>query len=245
MFKVVSERNGVKFYVEEGLEDLFKGFHPGEAPALITLRLNILDRILFKLLKIPVYYYCGGIIIGFTTTAGDSIPLDVSGVEVRVFEPGWKVKLELYNRRLPRILALPLSEIDRFLKFITVNGIGVLVNLLAAELAHRSIRGDPFIVNPAASTIGFESSVMWNYALNEAWTFRGAGLKSSLLDRFSRLARYHAASVASWIMQALLSTLLPVYLKTPFWLGQLAGIIAGFTISFILGYVYTWSRDRI
>jgi len=102
-----------------------------------------------------------------------------------------------------------------------------------------------YIANPVASTAGFETSVLWNFTLHEKITFRGTSLNRSLKSVLIRLVKYHFVSIGSWVTQVTLATMLPILLHTPFWLAQLTGILLGFIVNFIFGYIYTWSKNRI
>ncbi|ADV64974.1 GtrA family protein [Desulfurococcus mucosus DSM 2162] len=240
----VLEKNGLKLYVLKGLEDLANTLEPGEANVVLLLDTGVIDRIAFKLLGIPAYFCMGKAVIGFTTSREDDAPpCESEGHRNLFMERDGGVKLKLYSQRLPRILALPLSEVNRVARFIAVGASGVAVNLAVAELSHRLLQGNPLIANPIASTAGFEASVLWNFTLHEEWTFKDAGLSSK--GRLVRLIKYHLASIASWMSQVFFATVMPIYLGTPFWLGQAVGVLVGFTVNFILGYIYTWSWSRL
>jgi putative flippase GtrA len=153
---------------------------------------------------------------------------------------------KLYSTKLPKVVALLMSEPMRVATFLAVGGSGVLVNLLIAESSHRalvSVLGP--VANTVASALGFEASVVSNFTLNELLTFRNTGLSKSLRDVFTRLAKYHGASLASLASQVSMANIIPFIFKTPFWVGQLVGILLGFLVNLILGYIYTWSMHRL
>jgi putative flippase GtrA len=153
---------------------------------------------------------------------------------------------KLYSTKLPKVVALLISEPVRVATFLAVSGSGVLVNLFIAESSHRALVGalEP-IANTIASALGFEASVISNFTLNELLTFRDTGLSRSLRDVFTRLVKYHGASLASLASQISMANVIPFIFKTPFWIGQLVGILLGFLINLILGYIYTWSMHRL
>jgi dolichol-phosphate mannosyltransferase len=153
---------------------------------------------------------------------------------------------KLYSTKLPKAVALLMSEPARVATFLAVGGSGVLVNLLIAESSYRALVSalGP-VANTAASALGFEASVVSNFTLNELLTFRNTGLSKSLRDVLTRLAKYHGASLASLASQVSMANIIPFIFKTPFWVGQLVGILLGFLVNLILGYIYTWSMHRL
>jgi len=245
IFKETELENGTRLYVVRGFEDLAKGLKPGENTAIL-MKTGFIDRLVIKLFRIPVPLCNDGVLLGFTTSVHDQFNDPCSNRYRAVYvEPGDDARLRLYRVKLPRIIALPLAELTRVLRFIIVGASGVLVNLAVAQYSYILLSRLIQLANPVASTLGFESSVLWNFMLHESWTFRGVALDKSLSGRLGRLVKYHFASIASWVSQVACATMIPLYTGAPFWLGQLIGIIIGFIVNFILGYMYTWSRSRI
>jgi putative flippase GtrA len=154
--------------------------------------------------------------------------------------------LQLYSTKLPKILALPLAEPIRVMVFMAVGISGIFVNMFFALAAFQMLHVHGFIAAPVASTVGFETSILWNFTLHEKVTFRKTALDMRLKSVIIRLVKYHAASLGSWVAQVTMSTIITLLLGKPFfWIGQLVGIVLGFIVNFILGYVYTWSMHRI
>lgn len=149
--------------------------------------------------------------------------------------------------RLPKILALILSEPERVLVYTIIGASGIFVNLLVANTVFnffgKMLKG--FSINIVSSLSGFEASVLWNFILHEKITFRDVSLEKSYRGVSKRLVKYHFASIASMMAQISLATLLPAILGAPFLLGQLTGIFVGYVINLILGYFHTWSKQRI
>jgi len=245
VFKEVELENGTRLYMVRGFEDLAKGLKPGENTAIL-MKTGFIDRLIIKLSRIPVPLCNDSVLLGFTTSAYDqSNEPCSSGYRAVYMEPSDDARLRLYRVKLPRIIALPLAELTRVLRFIIVGASGALVNLAVAQYSYILLNRFIQLANLIASTLGFESSVLWNFMLHESWTFRGVALDRSLSGRLDRLVKYHFASIASWVSQVACATMIPLYTGLPFWLGQLVGIIIGFTANFILGYMYTWSRSRV
>ncbi|WP_237697080.1 GtrA family protein [Desulfurococcus amylolyticus] len=248
VYKELYDSNGFKYYVLKGFEDLVELLRGKGVGVVVYLRVGLLDKLVFKLLGIPVYICGDRVILGFSVGSKDpGVPIcGANEYGAKAIELGVDAKLRLYSLKLPRMLALPLSEINRVAKFIVVGASGVVINVSTAIFSRRLLIGlDQFIANPLASSIGFESSIIWNFVLHEEWTFKEAGLNKGVGERLKRLVKYHLASAASWASQAACATLLPAYLATPFWAGQVIGVLIGFALNFLLGYIYTWSWSRL
>lgn len=191
---------------------------------------------LLKLLGISAYRYTrDSVVWGFVDGGGDVVSVEVSGEE-------W---VQVLSTKLPRVLAIVLAEPLRVLVFVAVGASGILVNLAVATAVYNSIKHYGLVANPLASAIGFEASVLWNFTLHEKVTFKDRSLDRSARGVISRLLKYHIASIASLATQVLFATLIPVALGVEFWIGQLAGILVGFAVNYLLGYVYTWSTQLI
>jgi dolichol-phosphate mannosyltransferase len=122
-----------------------------------------------------------------------------------------------------------------FIKFGIVGATGVVVNLttFSALLAGHT---NPFVASP----IAVEVSILWNFLLNNAWTFRYRskaehigirGLKFNVVSLFS-LAVTFAAFVA-------LSQLFP---NLPLQIDQLAAICPAIAVNYFLNSYWTFKR---
>jgi len=207
----------------------------------IGTKLSLYRLLLLKLLRLRVLKLNSRIVV-WGIIAGRDFSKCREVILVNLNNSDW---LELYSKKLPRLLALPLSEPLRVLVFTLIGISGIFVNLASALIIYTLLAKYGYIANPIASTTGFETSVLWNFILHEKITFRETGLEKRLRSVLVRLVKYHFASIGSWTAQVTMATLLPLLLKTPFWLAQLVGIILGFAVNFILGYIYTWSMHRV
>jgi len=208
-------------------------------PTLITTRIRWFNKLVLKVLGIRVLGYRNNLAVLGCVGGGDVDNVTM----VKLSNEDW---YRVYSYKLPRSLALPLSEPYRVAIYVLIGMSGIPVNLATATLAHSALIGLlGYTANPVASTAGFEASVLSNFTLHELLTFRGTGLERAFRKVLERLVKYHVASATSWLSQVLMATALPAVLKMPFWLAQLVGIIVGFIINFILGYLYTWSRHRL
>jgi len=82
----------------------------------------------------------------------------------------------------------------RFARFALVGLSGVLVNLAPLALAQRWLAGAGALLALAASLAAREIAVLWNFAWNDALTFRDRRASRPFL---SRLARWHVVTLAS------------------------------------------------
>ncbi|MEM2009842.1 MAG: GtrA family protein [Thermosphaera sp.] len=166
-------------------------------------------------------------------------------LEISLDERDWKV---VVKNNLPLVLALPILEPNRVVRFLLVGAMGSIVNLAVAQSIFNVLTRiglTEFVRNPLSSASGFESSVLFNFILHEKWTFRDSGIRKDLRSILLRLIKYHGASITSFSSQLLLATILPITIGLRFWVAQLIGIVVGFALNFILGYVYTWSGRSV
>ncbi len=116
-------------------------------------------------------------------------------------------------------------------RFAVVGMSGTIVNLSVMKLV-LDATGIPDI----ASLAGIESSILSNFALNEAWTFRKCRQGSPL----GRLARYHLSSAGGSITTYLTMKILHVLAGVNPLLGQFIGIILGFLVNYLASSTIVW-----
>ncbi|WP_242342537.1 GtrA family protein [Anaeromyxobacter terrae] len=131
----------------------------------------------------------------------------------------------------------------RLARFALVGLSGVLVNLAALHL-FAGVLGVQEVV---ASALAIETSIVTNFALNDAFTFRdrralGAGV-------VGRIGRYHAVSLAGGVVQlvtfvlvalALVRTLGRAELGGLRYLAQGAGIAVAFAVNYLGSLRFAW-----
>jgi dolichol-phosphate mannosyltransferase len=133
----------------------------------------------------------------------------------------------------PRVGPWPQSR--RFIelaRFMTVGASGIVVNLGWYYLLTRA-GGVPLAV---ASPLAIEASILWNFLLNDRWTFR---------DRLPdggcavRLGRFHAVSI---IAGAVNYGLLVLLASLGWWdmFANLLGILVGGLAKFGVNSAWTW-----
>lgn len=118
-------------------------------------------------------------------------------------------------------------------RFALVGASGVLVNSFVLFSLREAV-GLPLM---GATLIAIETSVLWNFAWNQSWTFRGRGG-----DRLAPLlTRFHVASLVGAIVH--LGTVAGLHLVVPqahYLLLNLVGIVLGSAANFLINLHWTW-----
>jgi len=141
--------------------------------------------------------------------------------------------------------------LSRILKFVTVGGLGTLVNEGVFTLTTHNI--------PVFFSLGLaiELSIIFNFMLNDVWTFKDRRIGNP----WKRLLKFHGSSLSGGIVQYITVILLLVaflhfsniseILLFLFFSGVKAqslsllvinfiGIVSGFAIRFITSLKYVW-----
>lgn len=205
-------------------------------PANLASKVSLYRRLVLKLLGIRVYRVEDGTLLWAIVNGGGE------SVNVELTELDW---FTVYSKKLPKVIALALAEPLRVIIFTTIGASGVLVNLMSSVFVYTLVHDAGVIAYPIASTVGFETSVVWNFTLHECVTFRGRVIEKTSKGVATRLLKYHFASLLSYVSQVSIATILPVLLGVHFWFAQFLGIIVGFMANFIFGYAYTWSMHLL
>lgn len=127
------------------------------------------------------------------------------------------------------------DRILEFLKFAVVGGSGVGVNMGLLYMLTRVAELDVAIASP----IAIEVSILTNFALNNAWTFRKRHTRVPFL---SRLLRYHLVTGLAGLVNYLTLLLLVKLFGMNELLANLIGIALGTVINFSLNSLWTWRR---
>ena len=138
--------------------------------------------------------------------------------------------------------------LSRLLKFVTVGGLGTLVNEGVFILAAHDM---PIFFSLA---LAIELSIIFNFILNDVWTFRDRRAGSFI----KRLVKFHASSFSGGIAQYIIVIMLlvaflhfsniPEILLFPYTKAQslslaiinFIGIVSGFAIRFVTSLKYVW-----
>ena len=135
--------------------------------------------------------------------------------------------------RLLRFLGIRPEKIKEFIKFAVVGGSGVIVNMgcFFVFTRYAGIRIE------FASPMAIEISILTNFFLNNAWTFRRRDTKVGF---GGRILRYHLVTAVAGIVNYLVLLLLANVLGIHDLLANLAGIALGTFINFFLNSLWTW-----
>lgn len=136
------------------------------------------------------------------------------------------------------IHVLTLSPYGTLIKFMSVGGLGTLVNLTALYLL-RYVLGLEHLV---ASAVAVEVSVINNYSLHERWTFKERRAGNWLY----RLAKFHLTTSLAITVQYTTSQALHYLLGVESLTSQFSGILLGFIINYALSskYVWPWRKSK-
>ena len=119
------------------------------------------------------------------------------------------------------------------LRYLAVGATGVLVNEGLLFLLHGAV-GAPLVL---ALAVAIEASIVWNFILNDAWTFKGQGGRPAWV----RLSRFHAASVVGMVLNVAVVVagvaLLP---QVSYLVTNLIGIALGSAANFLINLHWTW-----
>ncbi len=134
--------------------------------------------------------------------------------------------------------------ITRLAKFGVVGGSGVVVNMGIFALGMRWIFigiEDPSIQRGAAGALAVIISILSNFALNDAWTWRDRR-KQGAAALLLRLGKYAVvAGISGLIQLGVLATLSGPLGLDPY-LSNLLGIAAGVVINFAVNNVWTFRQ---
>lgn len=123
-----------------------------------------------------------------------------------------------------------------FWKFLAVGASGVAVNQGALLLLAGAL---PLLV---ASLFAVEASILWNFALNDVWSFRD---RSPSASRATRLARYHAHAWTGGALNVLLLALLVFLAGADPLLANVVGIAVAAAWNWALASSWTWGDERV
>jgi putative flippase GtrA len=153
----------------------------------------------------------------------------------------------------------PYPFLAKFGKFAVVGVTGVVVNLIVFATTLDAISPRPtfdlyanlvrFASSPSsnpldnfiASAVAFLVATLWNFTLNNLWTFR-----AKVAHRFGlahRLGLYYGVSLGSLAVNEAVLFVASFYL--PPLLGQLIGIVAGSVIGFAGNYRFTFAEANL
>ena len=145
-------------------------------------------------------------------------------------------KVQSRQRSLPR----------RFAKFAFVGGSGVIVNL-GTFYVLAEMWGLPDL---SSYTLAIELSIIWNFLLNNVWTFRDRN-EAARAGFFTRMGRYNLVSLAGLGIQLATFACMKALVLWLFGLGELGalrlplalpGIGLAMVWNFLSNFKWTWAQ---
>lgn len=122
------------------------------------------------------------------------------------------------------------------IRFTIVGGLGTLVNLATVALLGYVLGLEHWV----SVLIAFETSTIFNFVLHEVWTF-----KSRFSDGvIKRLIEFHGAVIPHFISQVVLSNTLYYRYSIERVISQLAGVVLGFILNYILSKYVVWRKRK-
>src|SRR6266566_1322354 len=121
----------------------------------------------------------------------------------------------------------------RAIRYLAVGSTGILMSQGVLFLLHGVLGLWPL----AAVTGAIEVSILWNFELNDRWTFKDRRAGS---NRRTRLAKYHAVCAGSVALNALMFSVLSLELGMNYLVANFVGILAGFAVSLRGSMSWAW-----
>ena len=126
------------------------------------------------------------------------------------------------------------GELDRLMKFVLVGGSGTLVNLGLLALL-REGAGIHYLISGA---LAFEVSVIWNFLLNDRFTFSDRRRNNTGL--LGRLSRFNVTSLGGFAIYLGILGFLTEILGLHYLASAAIGILSAFGWNFIVNSRWTW-----
>lgn len=145
-------------------------------------------------------------------------------------------KSKLGAKEIFNYLVHVLNLAHEAVRFAIVGGLGTLMNLAAIYLLGYLLEVEHWV----SVLVAFEASTLFNFLLHEKWTFKSEFSEGVV----KRLAEFHGAVVLHFVSQVTLSNLLFYVYGVERVLSQLAGILLGFSLNYMLSKHVVW-RKRI
>lgn len=121
----------------------------------------------------------------------------------------------------------------RAVRFAVVGASGVVVNTFFLWLFTEVAQ----IYYLVSSPMAVELSILWNFLLNNAWTFGDATRPVSVP---MRLLRFHVTAAGGFVINYLFLVGLTEFFDLYYLLSNLVGILAGFLWNYTVNVKWTW-----
>ncbi len=132
---------------------------------------------------------------------------------------------------------LRLRSWARFIRFCVVGGTGVLVNM-GFLLLFTELLGIDYKIS---SIFAIELAIIWNFILNDKWTFKKSTNQSSV---FSKFLKFQVISIVgaliNWGILILFTEVVGIY----YLISNLIGIGVAVIWNFLANHLYTWRDEK-
>jgi dolichol-phosphate mannosyltransferase len=128
------------------------------------------------------------------------------------------------------------GELKRIIKFLLVGGSGTVVNLVI--LAFATTDDAPLVEKMLAGAIAFEVSVIWNFVLNDRFTF-GDRIKRAN-GYFGRLLKFNVTSLGGFVIYLGMLAALTELFGLHYLVAAAIGILGAFGWNFLVNSAWTW-----
>ena len=118
------------------------------------------------------------------------------------------------------------------IKFMIVGASGCVVNSAVLSVTY----GLAHFALPLAIVVSSEVAIIANYLLNDAWTFRGAGVS------WGRFAKFNFVACLGLVQAGLSVWLLVEYLKVEYLLANVLGLAFSGAVNFGLSATWIWRQ---
>jgi len=168
-------------------------------------------------------------------TAGESKMS--KGIFLEALRLVWRLRREERSEHEPRWWRRLLARHgSRFARFATVGGTGVLVNTGALALLVEAGGVAPLL----AAGVATETAILTNYALNDAWTFRDVGRRSS---RLASVIRYNACALGGLAISLVTLAALTLATGLHYLVANLIAIGAAMLWNYAANARWTWGGN--
>jgi len=128
----------------------------------------------------------------------------------------------------------------RFVKFCLVGGSGIVVNMAVFAVTRSLARDlDATLRFNAAQVAGFLVSCFSNFLLNDRWTW--GDRKKANARTLPRVRTYYLVALSAYVIQAIAGNLLVLKIGVSPWLANLAGILLGTVVNFLVNNRVTFA----
>jgi dolichol-phosphate mannosyltransferase len=197
------------------------------------IRAELLRRCDFSFLSTRGYSFQSSLL--FELLRNGARPIEVPMEFGRRAQGESKLSLRDQVEFLANVLKIRFRRSEEFFRYCVVGGLGVLVNMGVLVAVRRAgVRLE------VASPVAIELSIVFNYVLNAAWTFRRrAVVQGPVAGRF---VRFHLVAAAAGLVNYAALLVLARIFGVWYVAANLAGIAIATLVNYSLNSLWTWRR---